>query len=848
MAVSTDLSTEIYFSSTEVLVETKDSGIIDVSDDVVNCRVTRRMDAVSTADVSLNNNASLRSGKYNGTINIGDRVSVAFLKNGVRVPQLVGRVDDVPIKSFQQSTFDFTVADIIEDFNYIYWDPYSNEAYQKYMLDSRALADETNDNGAGSRLYTFLQDICSMDKSMIKIATFPGTEGTVKKILDMTVNDNQIDKDAEAEKMYNLFFGTSNMLDGSGSDTDAGGNGMISPNSTTSSDNQAKIVNKMLGTGAKSDESASVVAFDSTQGPKTFRQTWSQHDGASIHTGLYGLSKEQMKQHAGVNSYAKDCSADKQTKAMTSIMGAMHGSISSNIWYYFNGFGLTYNSGTNINYRGHGKLYLHGKAINTKGDWEGVLNEAIKGVGIKAPAKSGGTMDKGKVPPPKNSKDSGGETKADSGAQAKWDSFYRAHHAGLPQVDADGFAGPQCWDLYLIYCQTIFGKRPSLQPPDGNGGYYRKFPGGEPILADQMVKLGPKDKAQRGDVAFWQWSGPGGDRTFGHVAIVESDDGNTFTVLEQGQGFGANVHEGHYNRSTGIFCGFLRPKMFGGNLQATDGNDSGSTNSGSDAEQAARNETLKLFKFFQYDNQQEILRSNLLGGDVAMKNDEPAINFIRSLCKSTMRSFMSLPDGSFAAFVPDWFGYMTPSNAKNNIIPIPTVEVKNFNIRFSKSSYVSHLFLTTAEHSVTYFGETQQFPLSQIAEDQKSSGTISLEKQGDKLLGLMDISATHCSSTQEIMQRFGVSVKVENDSYIVDHTMTSISALYRFLRYWANTFKTTVKIGFRPELMPGHRLYIECADTTLFIETVTHSWSATNGGSTDVSVVAPVNGDGRVGA
>ena len=398
MAVSTDLSTEIYFSSTEVLVETKDSGIIDVSDDVVNCRVTRRMDAVSTADVSLNNNASLRSGKYNGTINIGDRVSVAFLKNGVRVPQLVGRVDDVPIKSFQQSTFDFTVADIIEDFNYIYWDPYSNEAYQKYMLDSRALADETNDNGAGSRLYTFLQDICSMDKSMIKIATFPGTEGTVKKILDMTVNDNQIDKDAEAEKMYNLFFGTSNMLDGSGSDTDAGGNGMISPNSTTSSDNQAKIVNKMLGTSANSDESASVVAFDSTQGPKTFRQTWSQHDGASIHTGLYGLSKEQMKQHAGVNSYAKDCSADKQTKAMTSIMGSMHGSISSNIWYYFNGFGLTYNSGTNINYRGHGKLYLHGKAINTKSDWEGVLNEAIKSVGIKAPVKSGGTMDKGKVP------------------------------------------------------------------------------------------------------------------------------------------------------------------------------------------------------------------------------------------------------------------------------------------------------------------------------------------------------------------------------------------------------------------------------------------------------------------
>lgn len=845
------LSTQIYFSSTEILIETKDSGIIDVSNDVVSCRVTRRMDAVSTADISLNNNASVMRGKYNDTISVGDRVSVSFMKNGTRVPQLTGRVNDVPIFGVHQSTFDFTVADVIEDLNYIYWDPYSTEAYTKYMLDSRALADETNDNGAGSRIYTFLQDVCGFDKSMVKVATFPGTEGTVKTILDMTVNNNQIDKDQEAEKMYKLFFGMSNMLDGTGSDTDAAGNGMLSPNSTTSSDNQAKIVNKILGTNEKSGESKDTVAFDSTQGTKVFRQTWSQHDNASIHTGLYGLSKEQMNKHAGVNAHAKDCSSDKQTRAMTSIMGAMKGSISSNVWYYFNGFGLTFNSGGNINYQGHGRLYLHGTPINTKSDWEDALNSAISGVGLKAPANTGKdkTLNKSKVPAPKDTKDSGGETKADAGTQAKWDAFYRAHHAGMPQVDADGFAGAQCWDLYLLYCEAIFGKRPSLQPPGGNGAYYRNFPGGEPILADQMVKLGPKDKAQRGDIVFWQWSGPGGDRTYGHVAIVESDDGNTFTVIEQGQGFGSKVHEGKYDRSTGILSGFLRPKMFGGNLQATDGTDGGSGGSSmSEAELAARNEGLKLFKFFQYDNQQEMLRSNLLAGDVAMKNDEPAINFVRSLCKSTMRSFMSLPDGSFAAFVPDWFGYMTPSNAKNNIIPIPTVEVKDFNVRFSKSSYVSHLYLTTAEHSVSYFGETQQFPMSQLAQDMASSGTMSLEKQGDRLLGLMDISATHCSSTQEVMQRFGVSVKTETDAYIIDHTMTSISALYRFLRYWANAFKTTVKIGFRPEIMPGHRLYIECANTTVFVETITHSWSATNGGSTDVSVVAPVSGDGKVGA
>lgn len=840
------LQSEVYFSSAEVLIETRTSGIIDVSEDIINCSVTRRMDAVSNADIFLNNNAGFRSGKYDGTINIGDRASVAFSKNGRSIPQLVGRVSNVEVFGFQQSQFTITVSDIIEDFSYIYWDPFSMEAYKKYMIDSRALTEETNDAGAGSRLYTFLQEVCGMDKSMIKIAQFPGTDGVMKKILDMTVNNNTIDKDKEAEEMYNLFFGTSNMLSGNDSDGDgkSDGDGYLSPNSNTSADNQAKIVNRILGTAADEPENKNAVAFaDSGQ-----IVAWHLHDGASPHGGLYGLTKQQMNQFAGVNQLANMCSADKQTKAMVSLMGNMHGSISSNVWYYFNGFGLSFDKDNNIDYKGHSKLYIRGKAMDNRGDWEGLVKEAIKGVGLKDDKKNSGDLNKGKVPAPKNTKDNGGDTKADTGAQAKWDSFYNAHHAGLPQVDADGAFGAQCWDLYLIYCQTIFGKRPSLQPPDGNGGYYRNFPGGEPILADQMVKIAPSDKAQRGDIAFWQWSGPGGDRTYGHVAIVESDDGNTFTVLEQGSGFGALVHEGHYNRSKGILSGFLRPKMFGGNLQATAGGGDGSNGSSmSEAEMAARNEGLKLFKFINYDNQQELLRSAVTGGDVALKNDEPVINFIRSLCKSTMRSFMSLPDGSFAAFVPDWFGYMTPSSSKNNIISIPSVEVKSFHVEMSKSSYVSHLFLTTAEQSVSYYGVTNEFQLPQIAKDKFSSGTITLEKQGDALLNFMSISRTGCNTTQELLQKWGVHVKVENDEYIIDHTMTSISALYRFLRYWSNVFKTPISITFRPEIMPGHRLYIESAGVTVFVESVTHSWSATNGGSTSVSVVAPVDGNGKAG-
>ena len=271
------------------------------------------------------------------------------------------------------------------------------------------------------------------------------------------------------------------------------------------------------------------------------------------------------------------------------------------------------------------------------------------------------------------------------------------------------------------------------------------------------------------------------------------------------------------------------------------------------AEQAARNETFKLFKYVMQFDPRQTLNSEMLGpGDgadtgLALVNDKPALEFVSTCCKSSMRSYMSMPDGRFVAFVPDWFGWMMPSNAQGSTIDIPVQEVISFRTDFDKSSYCSHYMLLTNE---SFPDPTGMFsnPLSQTLRALISSGFISFQYQGDNLLKLMDISCTGCSNLDEVMQRWGVNVITESNEYIIDHQLTSVYALYQFLRYWANCFKTQVQITFRPEIIPGLRLRFPHAGQSLFVESVSHSWNAMTGGTTSVTLVAPVNSNtGQVG-
>ena len=909
------LVSEVYYSGVEVIIETMSHGVIDVSDDVRSVSVTRRLDGISTASFTLVNYSTYSSGRYNGVIHVGDRMHIAFIKDSQRIDAFTGRVYKVPVVAYNESSYTVECQDVIGDLKYIFWDPYSLAAQQRYMLSMDSISSKSaeyaqtnnvgDDNGIGIMLNDFLtadNGVCHLPSDAVRIAAFPSTSETMQAIIRMTVRGD-VNTDAMLESVYTMLFGGSTMFvdeddvdnaiydatngeEGKDSTGSSGSKGLSSLKGTSS--DMASVLRRLLGSPAVDADNNTIsgrmkVKIDG-MGPVNFKR-WSDIDGAK-HTGCYGLTKGQMKGHADVDSAARDCDEKVQKKAIISIFNSMPvKNVAKNVYYYLTGQHLyDDDSGKEDKYFSKNDagqtiwgLELNGTKYTSRKKFIEKIADLLsdkstsdlnKGE-VPAPSSRTSDLNKGEVPAPSssssNTKAQGKttESKATPEAQEKWNRFSTTYAAGRP---ISTFDGNQCWSLYSVYNNIMFGWAAatggnqqgswSENGCKGNGPYYTHAIEAYPDVNAQYVRLGPNDKAQRGDAVFW-WFGPSSNNIYGHVAIVTDDDGTNFTVLEQGQGFSNPnvVHQNTYSRSDGKLAGFYRPKNLGGDLTGSSSGSSGSSSGSAAAlaEQYAKNETFKLFKYVMQFDPRQTLNSEMLGpGDgsdtgLALVNDKPALEFVSTCCKASMRSYMSMPDGRFVAFVPDWFGWMMPSNAKGSTIDIPVQEVISFRTDFDKSSYCSHYMLLTNE---SFPDPTGMFsnPLNQTLRALISSGFISFQYQGDNLMKLMDISCTGCSNLDEVMQRWGVNVITESNEYIIDHQLTSVYALYQFLRYWANCFKTQVQITFRPEIIPGLRLRFPHAGQSLFVESVSHSWNAMTGGTTSVTLVAPVNSNtGQVG-
>lgn len=860
------ISTEVYYSSCEVLVETQKHGILDVSDDVKSVSVSRRMDGISTASVSLLDYSTYSSGKYNGIIHVGDRVHIAYFKDTRRVDQFTGRVSKTPALMFQADDFAFSCEDCIADLNYIWWDPFSAKAYEKFNLQPmQAYAEgKYNDGAGGERLKSFLKDVCGFPEKAIRIAKFPELDSILKAIIDIAKGSNDESPDALAAKLYDTLFGAATDYGDVGED-----NTKTHPTDNATAlhiSDQAKdaadIVRAMFGKDQRKSCDAKwwdgKVMFGYNKCTK-----WSKYSGEA-HTGLYGLTKSQMSKYTKKNQDANKYDEYTQYSCLLQVLESLskakdggYGSPMNLALAYFTGTTPKVSKGK-LSWPGlHDAdgVYFGLVFPYTRADLQKVMHcnasgKLLAGSHVSQPGK-----------PRSDSKDS----KPTNALAAKFGDWVKANTGKY--VDVDGAYGAQCWDLWHWYYKDFLkldDGQWQLQPAGGNQAFWQQFPQSS-YYASNFEKLDTSKKWQAGDVFFGK-NGGMFDPSAGHVGIVTKDDGTNVQVFDQNSPVGSAPRANTYPKSA--FAGVLRPKALGGQPGEYDGSSS-SASSSSDvttssaqqiAQQAARNESLKLFKYLNMGDTSQLLQANMYQGKIRMKNDRPCIEFVKSLCSATMRSFMSLPDGSFAAFVPDWWGiYKLPGT--NNVVEVPAIDVISFKSDIDKSSYVSHLFLTTAEYAADptgIMGNSSVFGTGATADiigSMYSSGTITIEDMAEQLSHFMDLSATGLATNGrttkqtllDLMQKWGVNVRCEQDNYITDKTLTTISALTRFLKYWANCFHTSMSLAFRPEIMPGHRLHFPDAHCTLFVQTVTHSWTATSGGSTSVSVVAPVTDAGKVG-
>jgi hypothetical protein len=827
--------TEAFYSGVEVMVRLANSSIIDVSDDVESVTVSRRKSAISTASVTLNNAGSYSQGKYSAgkwKLHPGDAVHISFLKNDRTIEAFTGKISKCPAFGFYNISYSFDCEDAIGDLHYIYWDPYSTKAIEKYWNGTMSVlsndSKSSNDAESGSQLVQFLQDVCGFPSSMIKIAKFPNQNKFVDDIIG-SITDGKAQSDDMALSIFQQLFGPTNMSDASSSKNGSAAAGDV--------DSYQGVIKKMLNLDAKSNmnDVGKEVGFVNANSNTTY--DWTHMDGEG-HTGKYGLTQEQMKKWAKIDKAAKDCSASAQDKAMKAIcLDISKGTGSEDaaciIFYYFTGLNIKDKKGkADLKLPSNAYLKIGNTTYKTLDKWKAFIDKQI---GKTSSSSSSGSSSS------HTSNSATGSTAMDR----KLDAFLKKHADGTPSLDVDGAFGHQCWDLYLSYGKEVLGfsmgSPEMMQDAGGNGAFYNAMPKGS--SGNVLKKIPPSETCQKGDIVLWR-SSPG-DGGYGHVAIVLSDKGSGVDCLSQG-GSIPTVFRMTMPKNSGGYslAGYLRPTGVTGSSDDSGSSDGSSSDS---ATATAEDLAYKLFKYVTYVGQTPSYESEALTGPLALYNDKPALEFVQSLCKGSMREFMTLPDGSFAAFVPDYFGKLHASGILNNEISIPQYEIVDYSADFNKSMYTSHVYLLTREHMDTQYGVTIG-TFDEVQRLLQSNGTISLEKQGDSLLKLVDISITGCKTASQLLQRFGVSVYDTTDNYIIDSTMTAVKALLIFMERWAACFSNTLKITFRPEILPGIRLRLEGAGVTVFVESVTHSWSATNGGATNVQISSPVETNtGKVG-
>lgn len=217
-------------------------------------------------------------------------------------------------------------------------------------------------------------------------------------------------------------------------------------------------------------------------------------------------------------------------------------------------------------------------------------------------------------------------------------------------------------------------------------------------------------------------------------------------------------------------------------------------------------------------------------GDKAILNDVPLMSEIVKLCKGSLRSFCSAPDGSFVAFFPDYFNVTW----KKPYFILEDIEIKDLTINRSDSGLATHVFVAG---DISKGGT-----MTEIDRWLATVGVVSVEHEAlmsqliNKNFGDGDFNS------KEFLRRFGARPFKETSPALSDKVFEYFYALNQFMYYWSKQFSSTLSITFMPELFPGARVGFGGEhDLTVYVEGVTHSCSYSTGFSTSVTVTAPAS-------
>lgn len=288
----------------------------------------------------------------------------------------------------------------------------------------------------------------------------------------------------------------------------------------------------------------------------------------------------------------------------------------------------------------------------------------------------------------------------------------------------------------------------------------------------------------------------------------------------------------------------------------------GATGSDSTANSALANAkgigVFTALNFPQAVNQSESIL--LTGSDArgkSLMNDQPILPFIEQLAKGSMRSFQSLPNGDFYAWHPDYFGAF-------NTAPyweIDDIEVLEGGIELNDESLVTHVFVTGATLPTMDIDITRKLSTHGVVNilNAGSADFLNVDKEGAKTDHEDNKSKSKDEKKQEkelqpflgsidqaisFLNRYGARPYVEDAPFIRSHIFETFAAFQTFMLAWSRQFLTTFTFTFMPELYPGGIVKFKDHGIQMYIDEVHHSWDYSSGFTTQANLSAPASTDG----
>ena len=791
----------IYNPQIQVLIDTN-NGVIDVSPDIVSFQVDRVINAVSKFQVKLNN--TKRKYTIGGTnsqpiIQTMNRIVVNLTKLDNVFQVFSGYVTVAPIIAIMPNAVDIEAECTLKRLQNTFWDSSvpTLRAILPGMMSTINNQGQFSDGGAAQGMQNLLEQVVGWQTDQIKIQTIPQSfldaVGTEFKGVSQTLNNTLVSQLATAVDSLGTQSSTA---DNGGTGTDLNGG-------TFTNYSWASTILTELGCPITQNNVNNFTAW-----------MWSEenHDkwwlGSSDSSGASGGKNNPLNIGPGQNFNNLSIGATETAKLIAQYPDILNAFSKDSSW------DITKNAIATAKKQGTSSVWGTGVPPATPGNVPtlSVPNQSVPSFNETVNKVIAAARSQKNVPYSWGGGNSTGPTYGQPEAGV---------NGGRGGLDTIGF---DCSGL----CQYAYAQA-GITLPRNSASQLAQGP-----------QLNPKiTLPQPGDLIFY---GPGGNEHVIMCTVAPKDltgaGGSIIQSSQTGQPI-AEVPMDGYQNSLGGITGLTRPAT-GINAVASGQNTSGTSNQdSSNSSSGAKTSTIDSFNTMFILPQFNPVAIMTYGSPRGFIFDEPVLNSIQQLCAASFREFMSMGNGEFLAWFPDYFGLYGSLPP----IPIYNIEITDLTLYHNDDALTTH---------VAVAGDTLGMGQSITPTDWlATTGIVSIQTQNVMNILLGQNAANVNFNPDTFMQTYGMRPYVTQQPLIKSPTVEFTYSLMIFMQMWAAQFSTNASFTFMPKVMPGMRLQfqeiiINGAMLECYVQSVSHEGDMNSGFTTNMVLTAPSAGGSMI--